>query len=127
MGQAQARGDVGAVAQPKVARRLAVVDEDVGVGVEGVEPAEIDVDVAGHPGLDPDELERLEAGVGEPTVETVAVLAEALGVRPVELVRDDADPAQLVGELLARVSPEQRKEMIAAIEATLGARAKSKT
>ena len=83
--------------------------------------------LAERAGLDPDELARLEAGVGEPTVETVAVLAEALNVRPVELVRDDADPAQLVGELLARVSPEQRKEMIAAIEATLGARGKSKT
>lgn len=82
--------------------------------------------LAAKAGLDPDDLARLEAGVGEPTIETVAVLAEALNVRPVELVRDDQDPAQILGDLLKRVSPEQRKEMIAAIEAALGARGKNK-
>ena len=80
--------------------------------------------LAARAGLDADELARLEAGVGEPTIETVAQLADALNVQPVELVRDDEDPAKILGDLLMRVSPEQRKEMIAAIEATLGARGK---
>lgn len=73
--------------------------------------------LAARVGMDPDDLARLEAGVGEPTVETVAVLAEALNVKPVELVRDDEDPAKILGDIMRRLSAEQRKELLARLEA----------
>jgi transcriptional regulator with XRE-family HTH domain len=72
--------------------------------------------LAAKAGMDPDDLARLEAGVGEPTVETVAVLAEALGVRPVELVRDDNDPAAILADIVRRLSPEQRRELLARVQ-----------
>ncbi|MCK6519809.1 helix-turn-helix domain-containing protein [Myxococcota bacterium] len=80
--------------------------------------------LAARVGMDPDELARLEAGVGEPTVETVALLAEGLGVKPVELVRDENDPAKILGDLLKRLSPELRRDLIARLEGEVSARRK---